>query len=481
MSVLLIGTSSYSQKEINVGVYPIRDVASNVQLIEMDFGKFNVLDNEQLKKINPDDILKIEVVCTDYPRGINLESLNSNRFKQLNNDMRTRGFNKAIMYNTIRQTDFKGELEAKKLFHGLAITLKSNDNLDEHAVLIQKGTPTSNKYDVPESFLVEPELYSIDPRVHNSVRIGKKGTVLHIPKNAFVDDKGNTVKSEVELVYTEYTNSAEIAFSGIPMMYSKKGVEYAFNSSGMFSITGKSEGKEIHVAKSKEMKFDYALAKQNKDIDFYSLKADSSNWELVSEINELPPVSRKKTSQNMLKLVDDVAFGKGGELQFEIAVDFVVREADGIAIPDNGNRRNATLLAAGANAGHTYPDIVAGLNTKNFGVYNCDQAYRIKNQVNIAAKYVDENGREIRGGKVLSMIDLKFNGAFSYDPRKFVCNAKANNVLLLFTANNEMYLLEKGEFQKMKIGKSGTYSFKMKNVTNEIKSSADLSEYLGLN
>jgi hypothetical protein len=250
-----------------------------------------------------------------------------------------------------------------------------------------------------------------------------------------------------------------MAFSNIPMIYNKDNQEYFFNSSGMFEIFGTASGKPIEIAKNKPLKIDFALAKKNPEISFFKLNDDKSNWQNIQDIEPIKNV----------QVVEGLAiFGEG---------DFV----DGdLKIKDGGNRQNATLLAEGADAGHTYPDIVKGLNVESFGVYNCDQIYRLPNRVEIIANYVDTDGKALNNLHVLSMIDLQYNGAFSFDPKKFICDAKGQNVLALFTKEGELYLLEKSEFAKMNIQKSGQYTFTMKNMTNEIKNTIDLANYLGI-
>jgi hypothetical protein len=81
---------------------------------------------------------------------------------------------------------------------------------------------------------------------------------------------------------------------------------------------------------------------------------------------------------------------------------------------------------------------------------------------------------------VLSLIDLQYNGAFSFDPGNFICDANGQNVLALFTKKGELYLLEKDDFAKMNIQKSGQQTFTMKNMTNEIKNAKDLANHLGI-
>ena len=132
------------------------------------------------------------------------------------------------------------------------------------------------------------------------------------------------------------------------------------------------------------------------------------------------------------------------------------------------------------NARHTYPDVVKGLNVESFGVYNCDQIYRIPNKVELLANYIDERGEIIEDGYVLSMIDLKYNGAYSFAPNRFECSKTGEVVLMLFTKSKEIYIIDNKAFLEMEIKDSGKYTFQMKNMTKEIKTSKDLAKYLNL-
>lgn len=329
-----------------------------------------------------------------------------------------------------------------------------------------------NVFEVPETFGTTTLTFKVNPNADTILNVGQYGTKLYIPSNAFISQKGDLITSTVTINFQEYKNSAEMAFSRIPMTYEKGGEEFFFNSSGMFYIQGYANNEQIEIAENKSLTIDYFLAKQNLNIDFYRMQDDSSNWELVNEIQELPKPKINVSADSAIVqefAVEEVAFiGEG-----DIAEDTFVME-------DNGNRTNATLLAEGADAGHTYPDIVKGLNISSFGVYNCDQIYRLPNRVNIIAKYEDENGAKIKSPKILSLIDLNYNGAFSFAPNNFTCDSKGENVLLLFAESGELFLLEKGEFEKMNITENGEYLFKMKNVSSTISSTEDLASYLGI-
>jgi hypothetical protein len=351
---------------------------------------------------------------------------------------------------------------------------------------------TSAEVNVSSALLPKEQRFTVHPNTASVVKIGNGGTQLHIPKHAFADASGKTVTEDVTLVYREFKDAADMAFSGIPMDLTLNGRPYCFNSSGMFSLEGECKGQAIEIARGKSLEMDYRLARKNPGTDFYRLKADSSNWELVEEIPGIQVdsasrsaepannqvIAQPATPQPEFHSMDvqpvnvtwgDAAPKRPGRIQPQ--AEYV--------LPDTGDRKSSTLLAAGSgDPGHTYPDIVKGLNIGTFGVYNCDQIYRLKKRVNIRASYTDENGKAITDGHVLSLIDLNYNGAFSFQPAFFTCSATGDNILLLFTRSKKLYLLEKGAFGKAHITADGPHIFRMKDVTEKFRSASDLSAYL---
>lgn len=351
--------------------------------------------------------------------------------------------------------------------------------------------PEAIVYDVPEEFTPDFVDYRIDPTVYTQLPLGNEGTILRIPKDAFVDLEGNVVTTPVTIQYKEYNNAADMAFSKIPMTY--KG--YNFNSSGMFELQGQSNGEPVRVASGKSLQMDYHLAQKNPNTDFYRLNERSKEWKLVKKLPEMadPAVAQKTNKVNLPELnvdqnvmpirnqnVNNIVWNEVRN-QNRNELNIRGRRGSNFVAKDDGDRTNSTLLAAGADAGHTYPDIVKGLNVESFGVYNCDQVYRLPNRVSIAATYQDEKGQPIEDLHVLSLIDLKYNGAFSFDPANFTCNSKGDNVLLLFNKAGQLFLLDKGKFGKMNITASGAQTFTLRNVSNKIRNTKDLAKYLGIN
>jgi hypothetical protein len=164
------------------------------------------------------------------------------------------------------------------------------------------------QFKIPSAFLPPVKLFMIWPKRDTLVKLSAAGTVLRVPANAFVDAQGKAVSDTVAISFREYTNAAEIAFSGIPMTYKEKDVEYNFNSAGMFEINGEVKGEP--VALKTEMQIDYQLANKIPDIDFYYLDKNKNEWVKKQEI-EIPKkdsvIPKKKAVANQLAYNPGVA------------------------------------------------------------------------------------------------------------------------------------------------------------------------------
>lgn len=143
-----------------------------------------------------------------------------------------------------------------------------------------------------------------------------------------------------------------------------------------------------------------------------------------------------------------------------------------------GNNGNATLLAEGADKGHTYPSLVKGLNSDSFGVYNCDQIYRIGKPTTISPNYTHD-GKKIKNTEVACVLDLSYNGSFSFDPKNITLNKEGKNALLLFTKDERVYMTLPENMNKLDYS-DFSMDLPMADVTDKIKSSDDLSKILNL-
>jgi hypothetical protein len=122
--------------------------------------------------------------------------------------------------------------------------------------------------------------------------------------------------------------------------------------------------------------------------------------------------------------------------------------------------------------------LVCNLKIKGFGVYNCDQVYRIKNPIVIKGKYVTEDKAEISNFKGISLIDPKVNAAFSFDPKLFQCSSTGDNMILLFTRDKKIYFFDRSKWKTKQVKRGGLYTFEMADITDRVRTSEDLQRIL---
>ena len=103
---------------------------------------------------------------------------------------------------------------------------------------------------------------------------------------------------------------------------------------------------------------------------------------------------------------------------------------------DDGNRTTSTLLAEGMGKGHTYPSMVKGLKSETFRVYNCDQIYRLGPTKTIHPGFtIAEKNQAMPSPDIACLIDLNYNGSFSFDPNFITYSEGGKNALLVTTEN----------------------------------------------
>ncbi|NOQ72798.1 MAG: hypothetical protein GQ574_12380 [Crocinitomix sp.] len=124
------------------------------------------------------------------------------------------------------------------------------------------------------------------------------------------------------------------------------------------------------------------------------------------------------------------------------------------------------------------PGLVRGLKSDNFGVYNCDQIFRILHPIPLTPTYFDlETGIKLENLYVACVIDMDMNASLSYHPNHLVVNERGNNQLVLFNEKREVFLMDEAAFKNVDL-KQMDAQLNVLNVTHKIKSPADLQELL---
>jgi hypothetical protein len=111
----------------------------------------------------------------------------------------------------------------------------------------------------------------------------KSGSEITVPKNAFVNENGKTVKGEVELRYREFHDAADFFVSGIPMTYDSAGIRYHFESAGMIEMLAYQDGKEVKMAPGKSINVELATSYKGSEYNLYKLDTLRNNWSCLGK------------------------------------------------------------------------------------------------------------------------------------------------------------------------------------------------------
>jgi len=101
------------------------------------------------------------------------------------------------------------------------------------------------------------------------------GTVITIAPNIFVDKDGKPITDDVEILYREMHDAADILVSGIPIH--RPNGEF-METAGMFEIEGNYQGQEIFVAEGKNINVKMASFNEGNRFDFWKMDPKDCSW-----------------------------------------------------------------------------------------------------------------------------------------------------------------------------------------------------------
>jgi hypothetical protein len=143
----------------------------------------------------------------------------------------------------------------------------------------------------------------------------KNGTKILIPKNAFLDSKGNIINKEVDLKFRTFSNPLEIYLAGIPMNYNFNGEEKVFESAGMFEITANYKGEKVFVNPTNKIKVNINSFNESNNFNTYDLNKESNVWIETGKDS----LNIKSKKEDLIKLpILPIPPKKAGKFSFEI-------------------------------------------------------------------------------------------------------------------------------------------------------------------
>ncbi|MFT4899472.1 MAG: hypothetical protein ACI9U0_001270 [Flavobacteriales bacterium] len=114
-------------------------------------------------------------------------------------------------------------------------------------------------------------------------------------------------------------------------------------------------------------------------------------------------------------------------------------------------------------------NLLSNLSVYGFGVYNYDGVGIIKSRVERKTHFLGITKKEIQ---TLSLIDLNLNASFSFYKNYITYSKKAKNILLVFTHDGRLLIIEPKYLAQLV--KDTEFQYSTKDISNEIQNSEDL-------
>ena len=145
------------------------------------------------------------------------------------------------------------------------------------------ATTTGDNNSNSATLAVRPPLNGVDvaktSHKINGAKGGKielpSGIVITIEPNIFVDKDGKPITEDIDILYREMHDAADILASGIPIQ--RPNGEF-METAGMFEIEGNYQGQEIFVAEGKNINVKMASFNEGDRFDFWKMNPKDCSW-----------------------------------------------------------------------------------------------------------------------------------------------------------------------------------------------------------
>ncbi len=127
-----------------------------------------------------------------------------------------------------------------------------------------------------------------------------------------------------------------------------------------------------------------------------------------------------------------------------------------------------------------YSNMMNGLRSPRFGVYNCDQQRRMGEVISLQPTYIDQaTGKQIEKLYSACIIDRRVNASFSFSPTNISFGKSSPSEIILFTSDKNVYHVSSTSLKNLPEN-GGATELKMKDISAQVKTSEDLKKYLNL-
>lgn len=171
---------------------------------------------------------------------------------------------------------------------GLLLLAACNSNQNDSDISLNSESNQAEQEwtNLVESLDFKPQTFVLNASQPNVITTNS-GSKIHIPASAFVDQNGQVVTGQVDIIWQEYHTLADQIVSDINMVYDSSGVAYPFISGGMFSIDGAQSGRPISIADNKSVRIELASQSEQENFNFY-VQDESGRWRFLENTTTRP-------------------------------------------------------------------------------------------------------------------------------------------------------------------------------------------------
>jgi hypothetical protein len=210
-------------------------------------------------------------------------------------------------------------------------SLFKKQNADDK--IITKKQEQTQVPNTPTKFINEPfqkakvnyTTYKVDNSKGADIK-HPSNSKIKIPKSTFVNKQGQEIKGEVEILYREIHDQAEIIASGIPMTYDSAGIRSTFESAGMFEIKGYQNGEPVFIKKDQSLTVEFCSKDADDHFNQYYLDTVAKNWQYIKRDN---PVALENAKP---QTAEDKAALKKLESKYEPAIKAIPKRLDSVRV-----------------------------------------------------------------------------------------------------------------------------------------------------
>lgn len=170
---------------------------------------------------------------------------------------------------------------------------------------------------IPSADIVADE-FQISP-TKDTVIYHKSGSVISIPKEAFLDEKGNVITTPVALKFRMFSNPLDIYLAGIPMNFTNEnGEELVFESAGMFEMNASNKGKAVNVNPENKIQVDVVSYSEDTKFNRYDFDSESNTWKELGK-DVVKTTTKERNWSNYLKCLKLLVLRVSFRLKFLIS------------------------------------------------------------------------------------------------------------------------------------------------------------------